>query len=168
MATFSTSSPLALSFPSPHFSLLVLPQTFFWRCLPWLLDNEKNQVSSAIMRLWDPFFILEKSSIYLPWAPCWKENHVGLLLLPFSGIFWRVFLSFLNYSSKFHIMAADVDLGPSGPAWSLGLINGLKPLLLTFLSPQITGPNWLWALKTNIWDFWAQFSVVEKMGLYSC
>ena len=97
-----------------------------------------------------------------------KESHVGLLLLPFSGIFWRVFLSFLNYSSKFHIMAADVDLGPSGPAWSLGLINGLKPLLLTFLSPQITGPNWLWALKTNIWDFWAQFSVVEKMGLYSC
>ena len=59
-------------------------------------------------------------------------------------------------------MAADMGLVPSGLAWFLGLINGLKPLSFTFLLLQITGPNLLWALK----DYWARPSVVEKKGLY--
>jgi hypothetical protein len=63
-------------------------------------------------------------------------------------------------------MAADMGLVPSGPAWFLGLINGLKPLSFTFLLLQITGPNLLWALKAKSRVFWVRPSVVEKMGLY--
>ena len=59
-------------------------------------------------------------------------------------------------------MAVDMGLVSSGPAWLLGLINGLKSLPFILLLPQITGPNLLWALK----DFWARPSVVEKKGLY--
>ena len=71
------------------------------------------------------------------------------LLFPFSRIFWRVSLSFLNYFSNFHIMAVDVGLVSSGPAWLLGLINGLKSLPFILLLQQITGPNLLWALKAK-------------------
>jgi hypothetical protein len=60
----------------------------------------------------------------------------------------------LNYFEWSDAIAADISLGLSGPVLGLGpLINGLKPLLLTFLLPQITGPNllWLWeSLKANI------------------
>ena len=79
-----------------------------------LLDNEKNQTSSAIMVLWDLLTTLRKSSSHLPWAPWWKrggkESHVGLFLPSFSRILKRVSLYFLNYFDKLYIMAADVDL----------------------------------------------------------
>jgi hypothetical protein len=58
---------------------------------------------------------------------------VGVSTSPFLDCSGGFFLSFLDYSSKFHIMAADVSLGLSGSAWFLGLINGLRPLPLIFL-----------------------------------
>ena len=103
---------------------------------------------------WRPVSYLGKMPpLLLLWAPCWKEGEnrasCGCLyfsLLDFSEGFS---LFFLNYSSKFHIMAADMGLGLSGPAWFLGLINGLRPLPLIFLLPQITRLNLLWALKAR-------------------
>ena len=125
------------------------------------------------MRLGDPFLILEKCSFYFALSSVLKrEGKESItwisLLLPFSRLFWRVSLSFFNYFSKFHIMTADVGLVSSGPAWFLGLINSLKPLSFTFLLPQITRPNLLWALKAKFGVFWARPSVVKKMGLYTC
>ena len=57
---------LALSSPSLHFSQLMLPQMFSRRIYGGLLDNEKNQTSSAIMVLLDLFTTLGKISSHLP------------------------------------------------------------------------------------------------------
>ena len=45
-----------------------------------------------------------------------REHHMGASTSPFLDCSGGFSLSFLDYSSKFHIMAADVSLGLSGPA----------------------------------------------------
>ena len=64
---------------------------------------------------------------------------MGASTSPFLDYSRGFSLSFLDYSSKFHIMVADVSLGLSGPAWILGLINGLRLLPLIFYCRRSLG-----------------------------
>ena len=61
-----------------------------------------------------------------------REHHVGASTSPFLDCSGGFSLSFLDYSNKFHIIAVNVSLGLSGPAWVLDLINSLRPLPLIF------------------------------------
>ena len=56
----------------------------------------------------------------------------GAFTSPFLDCSGGFSLSFLDYSNKFHIIAVNVSLGLSGPAWVLDLINSLRPLPLIF------------------------------------
>ena len=69
-----------------------------------------------------------------------KEHHVGC----FSP-------SFLDYSGGPHIITANVCLVLSGPAWVLGLIDGLMPLLLVFCCRRLLGSVAV--------DYWVLFTL---------
>ena len=125
----------------------------------------------TIMRPCDPLLTLGKSSSLLPWAPWWKEGEKrasrgSLFPFPFSGLFWRVSLSFLNYSNKFHIMA-DVGLGPSGPNCILVPINGPRSLLLVSCYRRSLGLTFSLGSQNQIWGFELDLILAEKMGLYT-
>ena len=137
------------SFLLHHFLFqLLLPQTFFWRCLLWLVDNKKDQPSSIHNEAWKSIswkyalFYFSSSSK----APKWRERW---------SFTWELFpLISLNYFKCFGVIAANMSLRIEWASlWVLGLINGLKPFLFTFLLPQITGPNGFWAFRANSWGF---------------
>ena len=100
------------SFLSLLHSCFVFPITsLFWSYLPWLLGNEKNQTSLAIIALWDLFIILGKCSLYLPWAPWWKEREKKVTwvsffphFLEFSREFPSLFWIILTSSTLWHQM----------------------------------------------------------------
>ena len=97
-----------------------------------------------------------------------RKHHMGLSFLPlFSRLFWRVSLSILNYSSKFHIMAADVGLGPSGPNCILVPIDGPRSLLLVSYYRKSLGLTFSLGSQNQIRSFGLDLILAEKMGLYN-
>ena len=137
------------SFLLHHFLFqLLLPQTFFWRCLLWLVDNEKDQPSSFHNEAWK--FVSWKYALFdfssSSSTPKWRERW---------SFTWELF-SFLslNYFKCSGVIAVDISLGIEwANLWVLGLINGLKPFLFTFLLPQIIGSNGFWAFRADSWGF---------------
>ena len=139
MVAFSASSILALSSPSPYFFAAGVATNILLEVSTVTAGQWEKPNPLCNNDAWRPVFHLGKVPILLPWAPCWKKGEKrasrGCLYFSLFGLFWEVFPLFFDYSSKFHIMAADVGLGLSGPAWFLGLINGLRSLPLIFLLP---------------------------------
>ena len=201
------SAGLRWSLPLIGGSFLSLPSSCFVFCIisfhSWCCGRRFVGRSTAtdgpreglvffvvIMCLEDPWFSLGKCHlIALSSASKMggkREHHMGCFyfsLLDFSGGFS---LSFLNCSSKFHIMAAGVGIGLSGLAWVLGSINGLRLLPLIFcchrsLGLTYFGPSkqslmlWAWVLAKsghlqllrsalhllNLKRFWELFIVVR-------
>ena len=135
MVAFLVSSILASSSPSPHFSQLMLPQTLFWRCLPWLLGNEENQLSSSSWGLENHFSHLGNMSLQHLEQRTQNggENGAsrGNLSLPFL---WIIFNDLVSLQQIW-------TWGLSGLVfWALGLIDGWKPFIFYFLA---TADHWV-------------------------
>ena len=129
-----------------------ITSSFSWCCRKWSCDgvycrpvgNEKDRPSSFHNEAWKSvcwkyaLFYFSSSSK----APKWRERW---------SFTWELFpLISLNYFKCFGVIAANMSLGIEwARLWVLGLINGLKPFLFTFLLPQITGPNGFWAFRAD-------------------
>ena len=138
---------------------LILPQMFFRRYLRWtvglyggLLDNEKNQTSSAIMVLWDLFTTLGKISSHLPWAPHQKRRENGAFTWELSLSFSEIFLNLLMLLWQTWIW----DLNGLGFFLGSGLMDGWKPFFFYILVAVNHWVDGLWAfsefLDFRIWS----------------
>jgi hypothetical protein len=143
MTAFLASLILVSSFLSSLFTADVAADAL-WNDLPQLMVQEKSRLLCCNNVSWRLVILIRKVPFYCLELRVEKkggkrEHHVGASTSPFLDCFGGFSHSFLDCSSKFHIMAADVSLGLSGPAWVLGLINGLRPLPLIFCCHRSLG-----------------------------
>ena len=120
MAASLASLTLVLSFPSSLITADVAANAL-WNDLPQLMVQEKNRLLCCNNVSWRPVILIGKVPFYCLELRAEnkggkREHHVGASTSPFLDCSGGFSLSFLDYSSKFHIMAADVSLGLSGPA----------------------------------------------------
>ena len=129
-----------------------------------LWSKRRTNFCVVIMCLGDPWFSLGKCHFIASSSASKmggkRKHHLGCFYFSLLDCFGGFSLSFLNCSSKFHIMAAGVNIGLSGLAWVLGSINGLRLLPLIFcchrsLGSSCFGPSkqslmlWAWVLAKS-------------------
>ena len=161
MAAFSAFSTLALSSPSPHFTLLVLPQMFFWWCLRQLMGNEKNQVFFCNNGAWRSVSHLGKELSLFASSSVLKRGGK-------ESITW-VFLSFpffLDFSGEF---PSPFWITPaSSTSWQQMWVWGQVGRIAFWSQLMAQGHCFLFPATANHWAWlfpWALKTKFEALGL---